>query len=114
MPLDVPRMLACCAAFGDVNGVQARNLSLEALSRRLQSRDRMRSAHTLIDTHTQTTATTHTSIRCLYACLCIYVSLNTMIHIRARARSLSLSHTHIYLYIIETTHMSLDWVNLYA
>jgi hypothetical protein len=114
MPLDVPRMLACCAAFGDVDGAQERKLSLEALSRRLQSRDRMRSAHTLIDTYTQTTATTHTSIRCLYACLCVYVSLNTMIHIRARARSLSLTHTDSYLYIIETTHMSLDWVYLYA
>ena len=39
MPLDVPRMLACCAAFGDVDGAQERKLSLEALSRRLQSRD---------------------------------------------------------------------------
>jgi hypothetical protein len=28
MPLDVPRMLACCAAFGDVDGAQERNLSL--------------------------------------------------------------------------------------
>ena len=39
MPLDVPRMLACCAAFGDVDGAQEHKLSLEALSRRLQSRD---------------------------------------------------------------------------
>jgi hypothetical protein len=40
MSLDVPRMLACCAAFGDVDGAQERKISLEALSRRrLQSRD---------------------------------------------------------------------------
>ena len=86
MPLDVPRMLVCCAAFGDVDGAQKRKLSLEALSQRLQSRDRMRSAHTLIDTKHKLTATTHTSIRCLYAGLCAYVSLNTMIHI----------HTHTF------------------
>ncbi len=96
MPLDVPRMLACCAAFGDVDRAQERKLRLEALSRRLQSRDRMRSAHTLIDTYTQTTATTHTT------------------HTRARSLSLSHTHTDLYLYIIETTHMSLGWVYLYA
>jgi hypothetical protein len=28
MPLDVPRMLACCAAFGDVDGAQELNLTL--------------------------------------------------------------------------------------
>ncbi len=28
MPLDVPRMLACCAAFGDVDGAQETNLTL--------------------------------------------------------------------------------------
>ena len=39
MPLDVPRMLTCCAAFGDVDGAQESNLILDALSRRLQSRD---------------------------------------------------------------------------
>ena len=87
MPLDVPRMLACCAAFGDVDGAQERKLSLEALSRLLQSRDRMRSAHTLIDTYTQTTATTHTNIQCLYAFLRIYVFLNTMTHILSASNS---------------------------
>jgi len=30
MPLDVPRMLACCAAFGDVDGAQERKLSFVA------------------------------------------------------------------------------------
>jgi hypothetical protein len=28
MPLDVPRMLACCAAFGDVDGAQELNITL--------------------------------------------------------------------------------------
>jgi hypothetical protein len=28
MPLDVPRMLACCSAFGDVDGAQECNLTL--------------------------------------------------------------------------------------
>jgi hypothetical protein len=41
MPLDVPRMLARCAAFGDVDGAQQRKLSLEALSRWLLIRNKM-------------------------------------------------------------------------
>ncbi len=28
MPLDVPRMLVCCAAFGHVDGAQETNLTL--------------------------------------------------------------------------------------
>ncbi len=39
MALDVSRMLACCAAFGDVDGSQEHKLRLEGLSRWLPSRD---------------------------------------------------------------------------
>jgi hypothetical protein len=39
MDLDVPRMLVCCAAFGDVDGSQEHKLRLEGLSRWLPSRD---------------------------------------------------------------------------
>ncbi len=53
------RVLRCFRRYRDVDGAQERKLSLEALLRRLQSRDHVRSAHTLIDTYTQTTANTH-------------------------------------------------------
>ena len=73
MPLDVPRMLACCAAFGDVDEAQKRKLSLEALSQRLQSRDRMRSAHTLIDTkHKLLPLHTRAFTVCMHVCASMY------------------------------------------
>ena len=73
MPLDVPRTLACCAAFGDVDGAQERKLSLEALLQRLQSRDRMRSAHTLRDTkHKLLPIHTRAFAVCMHVCASMY------------------------------------------